>query len=138
MKNKKLIVLLITVLVLTGCANKLKCKIDTVSDSNEYTSTVVVHFKNDKPSTYSFKDKMMFPPLAPEAELYYHSKAEEYGTLIYEKHARMGNNSDNITLKIKYDFNKDNSSQEDKLLVSRNDSKDTAKSKIESLGYSCK
>ena len=138
MKKTKIIVLLIATLALTGCANQLKCKIDTINDSNEYTSTVSVHFKNNKPSTYSFKDKMMFPPLAPEAELYYHSKAEEYGTLIAEKFARMGNHSDNITLKIKYDFNKNNSSQENKLLVSRNDSKETAKSKLESLGYTCK
>ncbi|MBQ6546673.1 MAG: hypothetical protein IJL74_01590 [Bacilli bacterium] len=134
MKRMKLVILLMAVVALTGCANKLKCKINT----DNYSSTVVVHFKSHKPSTYSFKDKMMFSPLAPEAELYYHSKAEEYSTLIAEKLARMGNNSDNITLKVKYDFNKNNSTQEDKILVGRNDSKNDAKKKIESLGYKCK
>ena len=134
MKKAKLIILLMVLVTLTGCSSKLKCKINT----NNYTSTVVVHFKGDKPSTYSFKDKMMFSPTAPEAELYYHSKADEYGTLIAEKFAKMGNNTDNITLKVKYDFNKNNSAQENKILVGRNDSKHAAKLKIESLGYTCK
>ena len=138
MKKTKLIILLIAVVALTGCANKLKCKIETTLDSNKYTSTIVVKFKNGKPSTYSFKDKMMFEPLAPEAELYYHSKAEEYGILISEKLAKARNNSDNITLKVKYDFNKNNSAQENKILVGRNDSKNDAKKKIENLGYQCK
>ena len=134
MKRVKLVMLLIAVLLLTGCANTLKCKIDT----NNYTSKVVIKFKNNKPSTYKFKDKMMFSPQAPEAELYYHSKYDEHGTLIAEKFAKMRNNVDNITLKVKYDFTKNNSTQEDKLLVSRNDSKNDAKTKIENLGYKCK
>lgn len=138
MKRVKLLILTVAVLTLTGCANTLKCKVDTVVDSNKYTSTIVVKFKDGTPSTYSFKDKMMFPPLAPEAELYYHAKAEEYGILVAEKLARMGNNSDNITLKVKYDFNKNKSTQENKILVGRNDSKEVAKKKIENLGYTCK
>ena len=134
MKRIKLGVLLIAIVLLTGCTSKLNCKIDT----NNYTSKVVVKFENDKPSTYNFKDKMIFAPLDPNAELYYHSKYDEYGTLIAEKFARMGNNSDNIILKIKYDFTKNNSAQENKLLVDRNDSKNNAKTKIENLGYKCK
>lgn len=134
MKRVKLVGILIAVLLLTGCSDTLKCKIDT----NNYESNVVVKFKNDKPSTYKFTDKMMFSPQAPEAELYYHSKYDEYGTLIAEKFAKMRNNADNITLKIKYDFTKNNSLQEDKILVDRNDSKNDAKTKIENLGYKCK
>lgn len=134
MKRIELVVILVAVLLLTGCSNTLKCKIDT----NNYTSKVVVKFNNDKPSKYSFRDKMMFSALDPNAEIYYHSKYDEYSTLIAEKFAKARNNSDNITLKINYDFTKNNSAQENKLLVNRNDSKNDAKTKIESLGYKCK
>ena len=134
MKRTNMVLLLVAILLLTGCSNQLKCKIDT----NNYTSTLVVKYKNDKPTTYSFKDKMMFAALDPNAEIYYHSKYEEHGTLIAEKFAKMRNHTDNISLKINYDFTKNNSAQEDKLLVGRNDSKNSAKTKLESLGYKCK
>ena len=134
MKRINIILLLISLVMLTGCSNQLKCKINT----NTYTSTVKVKFSDGKPSKYTFNEKMTFDPLSPDAELYYHSKYDEYGVLISEKFARMGNNSDNITLKIKYDFTKNNSAQENKLLVSRTDTKNDAKTKIESLGYKCK
>lgn len=137
-KRRELILLLVVTVLLTGCAPKLKCKIDGLVEGRKYTSTVVVKFEDDKPSTYSFKDKMMFDPQAAEAELYYHSKYEEYGTLIAEKRARISNNADNITLKINYDFNKHNSSQENKILVGRDDSMAAAKSKLENVGYTCK
>ena len=58
--------------------------------------------------------------------------------MIAEKRARISNNADNITLKIKYDFNKHNSAQENKILVGRDDSIEAAKSKLENVGYTCK
>lgn len=137
-RNWQLFLLIISVVLLTGCSQKLKCKVDTIVDSNKYTSTVVVKFEDNKPSTYNFKDKMMFAALDPNAEIYYHSKYDEYGTLIAGKFARIGNHTDNISLKIKYNFTNNKSAQEDKLLVSRNDSIEVAKKKLEKVGYSCK
>ena len=137
-KRKELILLLLITILLTGCGQKLKCKIDGHVEGRKYTSTIVVKFSDGKPSTYSFEDKMMFATLDPNAELYYHSKYEEYGTLIAEEYARISNNADNISLKIKYDFNKNNSSQENKILIGRNDTRDAAKGKLENIGYKCK
>lgn len=133
-KTTKIIFMLAFIILLTGCQNNLKCTIKT----NNYTSQIKITYKNDKPIEYKYEDKMMFSPQDPEAEIYYHSKYEEYGTLIAEKHARMGNHTDNITLKIHYDFTKNNSQQENKLLISRNDTPKNAITKIESLGYKCK
>ena len=103
-KGKELVILSIIIILLTGCAPKIECKANAIVDSHKYTSAIVVSFENNKPLKYAFKDKMMFDPDDPNAELYYHAKYEEYGTLIAEKRARMSNNTDNISLKIKYNF----------------------------------
>lgn len=134
MKRIKLVLLLLSVFILTGCANTLKCEIKT----NNYESKVKVTYKDDKPTKYVFKDKMLFSPTSADAELYYHSKYEEYNTLISEKHARLHNRAKDVSMEIKYDFTTDTSGQEGKLLISRNDTKGTAIKKIEDLGYKCK
>lgn len=137
-KRKELILLFVVTVLLTGCGNKLKCEIDGLVEGRKYTSTVVVKFKDEKPSTYSFKDKMMFDPEDPNAEIYYHSKYDEYSTLLSEKKARISNNTDNISFKVKYDFEEDHSSQENKILIGRDDSREIAKNKLENVGYRCK
>lgn len=128
------LVLFLVVVLLTGCSNKLKCNIKT----NNYVSKVVIGYEDDKPTTYNFSDKMMFSVQAPEAEIYYHSKYYEYGTLISEKYAKMRNAADYVSLKIKYDFTKNQSEQENKLLVNREDSKKDAIKKLKNSGYKCK
>lgn len=126
---------LISVLLLTGCSsNKLKCEIKT----NNYTSKVVIDYSDDKPTKYKFNDKMLFSATSSSAEIYYHSKYAEYGTLIAEKFAHMRNTPEYVEMKIKYDFTKNNSAQENKLLISKTDSKENAKQKLENLGYKCK
>lgn len=127
---------LISVLLLTGCsASKLKCEIKT----NNYTAKVVVKYSDDnKPTKYKFNDKMLFSATSSNAEIYYHSKYAEYGTLIAEKFAHMRNTPEYVQLKIKYDFTKNNSAQENKLLINKTDSKENAKQKLENLGYKCK
>lgn len=132
--KSKYILLLLIVVLLTGCGNKLKCEIKT----NNYNSKLVVAYKSEKPSSYKFEDKMTFSVDAPEAELYYHSKYEEYNTLLTEKYASIKNRYDGVSMDIKYDFTKDKSAQENILLVQRDDTKEQAKSKLESLGYKCK
>ena len=132
-KGYKLMLVLV-VFLLTGCSNKLKCEIDT----NNYTSKVIITYKGDKPITYNFKDKMLFSLQDAEAEIYYHSKYTEYGTLIAEKYAKMRNAPEYVSLNIKYDFTKNKSNQEDKILISKDDSKEKSKIKLESLGYKCK
>ena len=128
------LVLFLVIVLLTGCSNKLKCNIKT----NNYISKLVIMYDGDKPTTYSFSDKMMFAPQAPEAEIYYHSKYYEYGTLISEKFAKMRNAADYVSLRIKYDFTKNHSEQENKLLISKDDSKEAAIKKLKNSGYTCK
>lgn len=128
------ILILLMVILLTGCGNKLKCEIKT----NNYTSKIVINYKDEKPTSYNFKDDMAFSADAPEAELYYHSKYEEYSTIISEKYASIRNSVDGVSMKIKYDFTKDKSQQENILLIQKNDTKKQAKSKLKSLGYKCK
>ena len=122
-------------LLLTGCATTLKCEINT----NNYTSTVKIKFENDKPTTYKYSDEMIFTdPLSTDSELYYHSKYEEYSFLITEKYATLSNHNDKVKLKINYDFTKDKTKNENKLLISKNDTLKEASKKIESSGYTCK
>lgn len=134
MKRIKILLLITMLFLITGCSNNLKCNIDT----NNYTSTIKIKFKDDKPINYSYKDKMSFPLESTDSEIYYHSKYNEYNTLINEKHAFLRDAADSVTLKISYDFTKDNSKDEKKLLISRDDTIKSATKKIESSGYKCK
>lgn len=133
MKRIKMVFLLLSVFLLTGCGNQLKCNIKT----NNYESTIKVTYKDDKPTKYVFKDKMFFSPTEANAELYYHSKYSEYGDLINEKHAKLKNKPEYIALEIKYDFTTDKSTQENKLLIQKTDTKANAIKKIQDLGYKC-
>ena len=81
---------------------------------------------------------MKFSRDSADTEIYYHSKYNEYGALISEKHAHLRNKIDSVSLKITYDFTKDKSEVENKLLINRNDTIKTATQKIESSGYKCK
>lgn len=134
MKKIKILLLLLVPVLLTGCANTLKCNIET----NNYNSTIKIKFKDDKPTTYKYKDEMKFSTNSTEGEFYYHSKYNEYSILISEKYAQLKNNQENISTKINYDFTKDNSKGENKLLINRKDTIKSATKKIESSGYKCK
>ena len=134
MKRIKILLLIATIFLLTGCANTLKCNIET----SNYNSSIKIKFKNDKPAQYKFKDEMKFSRDSTDTEIYYHSKYNEYSTLISEKHAHLRNKIDSVSLKITYDFTKDKSEVENKLLINRNDTIKTATQKIESSGYKCK
>lgn len=129
------VLLLLLVLLLTGCStSKLKCEIK----KNNYTAKTVISYSEDKPTKYKFNDKMLFSATSSEAEIYYHSKYADYGTLIAEKYAYIRNTPEYVAVKINYDFAKNNSIQENKLLINRNDSKESAKEKLENLGYKCR
>ena len=134
MKRIKILLLIANIFLLTGCANTLKCNIET----SNYNSSIKIKFKNDKPAQYKFKDEMKFSRDSADTEIYYHSKYNEYSTLISEKHAHLRNKIDRVSLKITYDFTKDKSEVENKLLINRNDTIKTATQKIESSGYKCK
>lgn len=135
MKKVKLIMLLIIPFLVTGCAKTLNCEIET----NNYNSTIKIKFKDDKPTTYKFKDEMIFKNyLDANSEIYYHTKYAEYNYLINDKHARITNGQDKVSIKITYDFTKDNSQGEENLLIKETDTMKTATKKIKSSGYKCK
>ena len=134
MKRIKILLLIATLLLLTGCSNTLKCNIET----NNYSSSIKIIFKDDKPTKYKYEDEMKFSADSADTEIYYHSKYNEYSTLISEKHAHLRNKPDNVSLRINYDFTEDKSEGEKKLLINRNDTIKTAAQKIESSGYKCK
>lgn len=134
MKKIKIILILFIPLILTGCSETLKCSIET----NNYTSNIKISFKDDKPSKYKYKDEMKFSPTSADAEIYYHSKYDQYSLLISDKYAHIRNKADGVSLKVTYDFTKDNSDGENALIISRNDTKKIATQKIQSSGYKCK
>lgn len=127
-------IILISFIIFQNTSDVIKCNIDT----NNYVSQLKVKFENDKPVKYKFKDKMFFSFDAPESEIYYHSKYSEYGYLIAEDYASIRNNRTNVTIHINYNFEKDNSVQENKLIIKRTDTKKSALEKIENFGYKCK
>lgn len=121
--------------MLTGCASTLNCSIKT----NNYESSIKIKFKEDKPTTYKYKDAMNFGSiLNTDSEFYYNDKQTKYGTLIAEKYARVNEFQNIVKTKINYDFSKNNSDGEKTLMIKRTDSLGTAKQKIESSGYTCK
>ena len=132
---KKILLLIIPVFILTGCGSTLKCEIDT----SNYESTIKIKFKDDKPTTYKYKDALDFGnSLNTDSEFDYNEKQTRYGTLISEKYAKVSEFQSVVKVKIDYDFSKNNSSGENALLISRDDTLSSAKTKIESSGYSCK
>ena len=135
MKRIKSVILLLIPLLMTGCTTTLKCEIET----NNYTSNVKIKFEDDKPTTYKYRDEMIFnDPLSTDSELYYHSKYQEYSYLITEEYATVSNHNNKVKVKIDYDFSKNKTEDESKLLISKNDTIKTATKKIESSGYTCK
>lgn len=134
MKRIKILLLLIVPILLTGCANTLKCEIET----NNYTSKIKIKFENEEPTIYKFEDKMLFDADTTDTELYYHSKYTEYNDLINSKHATIRNHPDNVTIKIDYNFKENKAEGENKLLIKRTDTMKEATKKIESSGYICK
>ena len=135
MKRIKIVILVFAVFMLTGCADTLKCEIDT----SNYTSSVKVVFENNKPASYKYSDKMIFNDnLSTDSELYYHSQYSKYSYLVSEDFAKVTNFANKVSVDIEYNFNESNSQGEESLLVSRNDNMKSASKKIESLGYKCK
>ena len=134
MKRIKILLLLIVPILLTGCANTLKCEIET----NNYTSKIKIKFENEEPSIYKLEDKMLFDAESTDTELYYHSKYTEYNDLINNKFAVIRNHPDNVTVKIDYNFKENKTDGENKLLIKRTDTIKEATKKIESSGYTCK
>ena len=134
MKRIKVLLVFVCLFGLTGCANTLKCSIET----SNYDANVKIKFKDDKPISYKYKDVMRFSENSSDAEIYYHSKYNDYSNLISDKLAHVRNKPVGVFVKINYDFNKNNSLGESTLLIERNDTKKIASEKIESLGYTCK
>lgn len=134
MKRIKILMLLIVPVLLTGCADTLKCEIET----NNYNSTIKIKYEEDKPVSYNFKDEMLFSKDSTDSELYYHSKYTEYDHLIMNKYATMRNTGTTVSTKINYDFAKNDKETENKLLITKTDTKKQATKKIKSLGYTCK
>ena len=133
MKTIKILILLAVPLLISGCADTLKCNIKT----NNYKSSIKIDFVEDKPTTYRYVDRIVFPKQSDEAELYYHQKYSEFSALISERYAKVKRNFDKVTTRIKYNFISDQSEKENKLLITKSDTKKNAVKKIESLGYKC-
>lgn len=132
---KKILLMIIPLLILTGCSSNLKCTIKT----NNYESTVKIKFVEDKPTTYKYKDAMDFGnTLDADSELYFDNQLTKYRFLIADKFADVIERQSVVKVKVNYDFTKDSSSGEDVLLIKKTDSLGTAKQKIESSGYKCK
>lgn len=135
MNRIKGLIILIGILVITTGCSTLKCEIKT----NNYNSIIKIKFENNKPTTYNFKDEMLFSNnLNTDSELYYHTKYTSYSYLISDNYARITNHNNKVKLKINYDFTKDKSQGENKLLISKKDTIKTATQKIEKSGYTCK
>lgn len=135
MKRIKIVLLLLAPLLLTGCASTLKCEIET----SNYNSKVKIKFKEDKPLTYKYKDKMIFTNnLSTDSELYYHTQYSKYSYLITEDIAKVTNFANKVSVDINYNYNENQSQYENLLLITRNDTIKEATKKIENLGYKCK
>ena len=128
---RKVLVLLIMLLILTGCTNTLKCNIKI----DDYSAKVKIKFKNKKPFSYKFKDIMEFDLLDENINWYYNLKNEEYKS--FENYSNIKKGKDYVSTKINYKFN-DNKISDNLLLINKNDKRVEILQKIESLGYKCK
>lgn len=136
MKNtKRILLLIIPVILLTGCSNSLKCEIE----NNNQDSSIKIKFTDNKPTTYKFRDDMNFGnTLDADSELYLDNKLTQYRDLIADKYADVIERQGVVKVKIDYDFTKNKSIGENTLLISRDDTQEIAKQKIEKVGYICK
>ncbi len=120
--------------MLIGCTNTINCNIKT----DNYNSNIKVKFRNNKPLTYTYKDKMFFSKTSINKKHYYQDKYNRYNDLIQNKNIKLKNKKNYISTKINYNFRQNNTKQENKLLIKRNDTKKQTLKKIKSLGYNCK
>lgn len=112
----------------------LICKADT----ENFTAKVVIKFEEDKPIWYKYKDEMeFFGQIGTDSEFYYHSLSIRYDYLISERKAVLTNSGNKIKANIWYDFTKDSEAGDSLLLVGRNNTRESAKKKIESINYVC-
>ena len=130
---KKILLLIAIPILLTGCKNSLTCTIKT----NTYKSKVTISYKDDKPETYKQIEKIYFAQQDTK-NIYYNLKTNEYLKLIKEKHTKIKKKKKSIKIKTTYNFLKNKSFQENKLLISKQDTKKQAYKKIKNLGYTCK
>ena len=134
MKKIKILLLILISIILTGCTNTLNCSIKT----DNYTSSIKVKFKNNKPVTYQFKDKMNFSKSPINKKEYYKEKYNKYNNLISNKNMKLKNKKNYISTKLNYNFNKRKIRQESTLLIKRNYTKKQTLKIIKKLGYICK
>lgn len=134
MKKTKILLLILISIMLIGCTNTVNCNIKT----NNYTSSIKVKFKDNKPLTYKFKDKMNFSKTSINKKEYYKEKYNKYNNLILTKNMKLKNKSNYISTKINYNFKKNKEKQENVLLIKRNYTRKQTLKKIKSLGYTCK
>ena len=131
MKTKVLV--LITILLLTGCSNNLKCNIKT----NTYKSKIIITFQNNKPKNYLKKENIYFTNKDTK-NIYYKLKTNEYKYLINNDYTKIKNRKNKIYIKTKYNFQKKKKEIESKLEIEKNDTRKKSYQKIKSLGYTCK
>ena len=130
---KKFLLLTAVIFLLTGCQNNLTCTIKT----NTYNSKVTISYKDNKPKNYKQIEKIYFAKQDTK-NIYYNLKTNEYQNLIKEKHTKIKKKRKSITIKTTYNFLKNNSTQENKLLINKQDTRKQAYQKIKNLGYTCK
>ena len=112
----------------------LICKADT----ENFTARVVIKFEDDKPIWYKYKDEMeFFGQIGTDSEFYYHSLNIKYDYLVSEHKAVLTNSGNKIKTNIWYDFVNDPVSGDSLLLVGRDNTRSSAKKKIESVNYVC-
>lgn len=133
MNERRLIILLI-ILLLTGCSRTLDCKIKT----DNYQAKVSIVFKNGAPRKYLFKDKMSFKNSPLDKYFYLKKKKREYKPLTNYNQAKIIETKNKVKTSINYNFLKENDYNKNKLLINKNDNIKSSIKKIESYGYKCR
>ena len=134
MKNIKIIIPLILVVLLTACSsNKLKCTIK----NNELNSKYVITYKDNKLSSLSFKEKKIYNSLDATIDLDYYELVNKYQELDSKNiNYDIKENKNDITIKINAE---EGSYKNNNILSIKEDTTmDEARSILTALGYVCK
>lgn len=77
MKKIKVIILLIGIIILSGCSKKLTCTYQSETDNNK----IVINFKEDKVISVKEENKKTFDSLDAHIDLYNEEQIETYKVL---------------------------------------------------------
>jgi len=134
MKNIKIIIPLMLVVVLTACSsNKLKCTIK----NSELNSKYVITFVDNKVSSLSLKEKRIYDSLDALIDLDYYELVDKYQEFD-RKNIKYNIKENKNDIAIKINTEKGNYKNNSILPIKENMTMEEAKSILESLNYVCK